>query len=478
MDVDVMENQGMSAAPSVSRMQPQKEYRFAVLSGLALALLFGIAQAVGGGTPASLGFLLAIAVAMLLLSNPELALLALTMVFFVDWNASVFTSAIWFTPLVAVAILLHRRDFAWRELSTPLSIPLLSYGLAVIPSLFVALRPVVCFGKLYNMVAFAIAMYAALMAIRSFGAMRRVAFVFLILTAITASDVIVMALASGRREYGFAGVMFVDYAGLSVNVIALMVLFTRRLPRALLAALGLIVGMGLILTQTRNAWIVTGVTLAFAFSYLIRHPHIAGIARKHLIAIAVAGCIVLAGLTVVTIALNPSVGSRATDLAEANTVDTPDALIIRNTLLTRMLIWDTSLNAFIAHPLVGVGVYGFIDASYDYSRLPAILYALYVRNMSPHLTFLEVLAETGLIGMAGFLFLLVSVVRLASRTVREAKELAAQRHAFVAFIVIVYCTISMFFTDAWLWGQGVVLGGLLVGLVLANRRIQEAAATA
>jgi O-antigen ligase len=474
MDVEVMENQGMSVAPSVGGLPLQKEYRFAVLSGLALALVFGIAQAVGGGTPASLGFLFAVAAVLLLLSNPELALAALMVVFYVDYHVSLFSSAVWFTLLIAAAFVLHRRDFSLREFATPLSVPLLIYGLSVVPSLFNAVRPFVCIIKMYNMAAFLIAMVVTMMTVRSFDLMRKLTWVFVVMAAANAVHVISVAVSTGGREYGFAGVMFVDYAGVAVNAIALMALFSKGWRRVVLLLFGILIGMGLILTQTRNAWLSTGITLVISLAYLIRYPAVAGITRKGMIVAAVVGGIALAGLAGATIALNPKVGDRAVDITEANTVGTADALIIRNTLLTRMIIWDTSLNAVIAHPFIGVGIYGFIDASYQYCHLPKILYALYVRGNSPHIAYFEVLAETGLLGLTAFTLLVVALLRVASRTVREVSGLRAQRHAFIAFSAVVYVTVSMFFTDAWLWGQGAVLWGFIVGLMLANRKIRSA----
>jgi len=473
MDVDVMENQGMNAAPSVGRLPLQKDFRFAVLSGLALAVVFGIAQALGGGTPASLGFLLAIAAVMLLLSSPELSLTALMVVFYIDYHVSLFSSAVWFTLFVAAAFFLRRRDFAWKEFSTPLSMPLLVYGLAVIPSLFVAVRPFTCIIKLYNMASFLIAMYVVMLTAHSFETMRKLTWVFVVMAAVNALHVISVAVSTGGREYGFAGVMFVDYAGVAVNAIALMVLFSKGWRRIVLLLFAVLVGMGLILTQTRNAWLSTAITLVIVLLYLIRYPDIAGITRKRMIVAAVLGGLALAGLAGATIALNPKVGDRAVDITEANTVGTADALIIRNTLLTRLIIWDTSLNAVLAHPLIGVGVYGFIDASYQYCHLPKILWALYVRGNSPHIAYFEVLAETGLIGLAAFCFLVAAMLRMAARTVREATGLRAKRYALIAFSAVIYSAVSMFFTDAWLWGQGVVLWGFIVGLVLANRQLQS-----
>jgi len=473
MDVDFEENTGMNAAPSISGAPLQKEFRFAVLSGIALSLLFAVAQALGNGSTASLILLPVAALLLLALSSPELALVGLTLFLFIDLHLSLFVGAVLFTPIVALSFVLHHRDFAWKEFSTPLSKPLLLFGLAVLPSLLNALNPFACIEKMYNLVAFLIAMYGVLLTTRTPAAMRRLVLVFLVMTALTGADVIRVAVATGKRDYGFAGVLFVDYAGIAVNAVALMALFTKGWRRFALLILGIVIGMGLILTQTRNAWIATALTLTVSLGYLIRYPEIAGVTRKRMITIAAfcVGALVL--LAVATISLNPAVGTRATDITNPNTQETAEGIIIRNTLLTRMIIWDTALQAFLAHPVIGIGMYGFIDASFEYTRVPQLLYELYVRGNSAHITYLGVAAETGLVGLTAFLFLIVSIIRLGAGTVRRAADLQERRYAAVAFSALIYCTLSMFLTDAWIYGQGIVLFGIIVGLVQVLQRRQR-----
>ncbi len=463
----------MNAAPSISGAPLQKEYRFAILSGIALSLLFAIAQVWGNGTPASLLLLPAMALVLLALSSPELALIGLTVFLFIDLHVSLFVGGVLFTPIVALSFVLHHRDFAWKEFSTPLSKPLMLFGLAVLPSLINAVDVAHSITKMYNLVAFLIAMYAVLMTVRSLDAMRRLVIVFLVMTVVTGADVISVALATGKRDYGFSGVMFVDYAGIAVNVVALVALFSHGWRRLVLLIAGAVIGMGLILTQTRNAWIATGVTLIVSYAFLIRSPHIAGVTRKRMITITLVCIGALAILAVATIALNPSVGSRAADITDPNTQETAEGIIIRNTLLTRLIIWDTAFQAFLAHPWIGIGMYGFIDASYEYCRVPTLLYELYVRGNSAHITYLGVAAEAGLVGLTAFLFLIVSIVRLAARTVRRASGLQELRYATVGFAVMIYCTLSMVLTDSWIYGQGIVLFGIIVGLVQAMYRRQQ-----
>jgi O-antigen ligase len=469
--LEIVETPGMSVATLGERLRADGELRPMLVGGVVLSLLFVALQVFGGGTPMSLAILALVALLLLMAGNPELVLAALMVVFYLDIHISIFSSAVWFTVLVAVAFVVHHRDFAWRDLLTPLSVPILVYGLSVIPSIFNADHPIYCIKRTYNMAAFLIAMYYCLMSIRTPDMLRRIIFLFIILTAADATDVIIDALNSRGRETGFAGVMFVDYAGISVSILGAMVFFAKGWKRIVLLALALLITMGLILTQTRNAWLATVITLGVGVGYLIRHPGMGSISRRRLIFTAVAGCIAIAAVALFTVELNPSVGTRAAGIVEANMVETSTELIIRNSLLTRVLIWTTALNAFLTHPLIGVGVFGFADVSFQYITVAKFLYFVYVKGNSPHIAYLAVLTETGIIGMAGFLYVLISMLRTSLRTIREIVDVSGRRYALVALVALVYCMVSMAFTDAWLWGQGVVLWGTVVGMQEAIARM-------
>src|SRR5437773_3158802 len=53
-----------------------------------------------------------------------------------------------------------------------------------------------------------------------------------------------------------------------------------------------------------------------------------------------------------------------------------------------MLIWDAAINAFRAHPVTGIGVYGYPYSSKRYSTVPLPLYRAFVEGNSPHETFI------------------------------------------------------------------------------------------
>ena len=81
------------------------------------------------------------------------------------------------------------------------------------------------------------------------------------------------------------------------------------------------------------------------------------------------------------------------------------------------------------------------------------------------------LSETGVVGMAGYIVFLIAALRSAFQTIRRSTGIQGKKYGLVAAIGLTYCFVSMGFTDAWLWGQGIILLGLVMGMMLANRRI-------
>ncbi|MBK7256563.1 MAG: O-antigen ligase family protein [Ignavibacteriae bacterium] len=460
----------MTGMGDMAAVDMRREWRTMLIASVVFTAAFVGLVVLGGGRRESLLVLPLLAAGLIVIRDVERTVWALIVVLFIVYPISLYSSAVVFSALVAVSFLVTRR-FAWRSLRTPLTVPIVVYGLAVLPSLLNAGNPLRCIAFTYNVVAFLIALHVPYLLATSMPVVRRFTGIYLGMAVVNGIQLILMSLSTGRREYGFSGLMYGDYAGIAVNTAAVALMVSRGRSRMILGAVAAVVGVALIMTQTRNAWISAFVTLSFAVAYLIRSPELAGISRRHMIRYAGIGALALVLLVAGALALNPDLQGRAASIAESESVESGETLIVRNSLISRMMIWDAALNAFLAHPWAGVGVYGFAMASRQYSHLPAALYDFYVRDMSPHVAVFAVLSETGLLGFAGFLFFVGSLLRVALRSVRTARDLEGRRAAFIGLVAVVYIMVSMFFTDAWLWGQGIVLLGLIAGMVLAIHRM-------
>jgi len=451
-----------------------REDRLAMVGASALTVLFVILASFGGNLQA-VGFLPGVAVLLIISASYEVALVLLVVSLFVDFHFSGFSTGVLFSLPFGLAFLLSHRNLSHRHFSNPVTTSLILYGLCIIPSFMNATRPFASAFMLFNVVAFLIVVYGISISLRSHKEILRVAVLYLALVVINSFDVIIQSNGAHGRVLGFSGIMFVDYSALGVCVAVAMAIVTRGKRRVLLVAVALVAAVAMVLTQTRNTWLSTLITLSILVVYLFRNPGVVGFSRKRVVALAAVGFALLIGVAAFVVSVNQKVEERAAELTRNRRQQGAglEAGFVSNSLISRVLIWDTALNAFLAHPIVGIGVYAFPYSSRKYSTLPPLLYKLWVGGISPHQTHLAVLAETGVIGGFGFMTFIVVALRGAFRSIRSSQNAEDKKFSFVAAMGLVYCTVSMIFTDAWLWNQGIILLGLVLGLVMAVIKVNQ-----
>jgi len=443
-----------------------------------LTIMFVVVTYLSGGKVSTIALFPLGSVLFFLLTSFELCSVVLVGSLFVDYHLGGFSSAVWFTLPFASSFLARFREIEWKKLSNPMTTSILVYGVAVAPSFLNATQPLENILRGLNVVAFIIVLYSMVAALQTYDHLRRVFAVYLALVCVNALHVIIQSFAGESRPFGFAGIMFVDYVSLGICVTAAMSLVSVGKKRILPLLLMTLFVVSLILTQTRSAWLATAITLVILAGYVVLRPQVVGPSRRLLVIGIVVGSLSLVGIGTFVISMNPRVQQRATQLTREPRYGFDEWGGVENSFFTRLLIWDTALNAFVSHPIVGIGVYGFPFSSKHYSKMPKLLYDRYVKGLSPHQTHLAVITETGIIGALGFGIFLVTALVNAFRTISRSTSRRGIEYSFVSAIAIVYCSVSMFFTDAWLWGQGIVLLGLVIGLVMANLKISGAATAA
>jgi O-antigen ligase len=448
-----------------------RESLLALALTVPLTVIYVILVVLSGGTATTLAWFPVACVLLLALSSFEFALALVVVSLFVNVHVWGFNSAVWSVLPLGAAFLLKYTDFEWRELANPLTFPILVYGACILPSFLNASQPLTCLVMLLNAAAFTIVLHVLVVGLRSHGDIRRLTGLYLGMALLNTAHVIVLYLSGVPRPFGFAGLMFVDLSAFSVCLAATMSIVSRGRQRIGLLVLSLVLTVGLVLTQTRNTWLSAIITLAFLGLYVAVHPEVAGFSRRRMISTAIVGSALIAGMVFLVLLLNPKIADRATEFSSKPAISFNESGNPENSLGTRLMIWDTALNAFMAHPIAGIGVYSFPYVSRQYYTIPRVLYEEFVDERTPHQTHLAVLTETGLIGFAGFLFFLTSAVRRAFTSITLARGEDGKRYALVAAIAVVYCTVSMLFTDAWLWGQLIVMLGMVLGVMLAIRKI-------
>jgi len=191
--------------------------------------------------------------------------------------------------------------------------------------------------------------------------------------------------------------------------------------------------------------------------------------RSFLVVVLAASILLISSLVFVVTSINPEVSERAEETTKVEkSIDQSGK--VQSSLLTRVMIWHTAYFAFLEHPVIGIGAYSFPFSSYQYYHLPRMIFEDFVEGRTPHVTFIAVAVETGLIGLFAFLFFLIASLKFSYDSIKRSKSFEDSSFSLLLFGPLVYITISMLMTDAWLWGQGMILWGILLGFNLWNRK--------
>ncbi|MBW0103468.1 O-antigen ligase [Pseudonocardia sp. KRD291] len=174
----------------------------------------------------------------------------------------------------------------------------------------------------------------------------------------------------------------------------------RTIPRpgaALIGVLVLILVLGAAVTVSRGGLIALGVALAWLG---LRR----GIAPRVLVAV---GAVVAVGGVVLALAFSSLVGQALSqkDQVAGSNVD------------TRALRWQVAAQMLPEHPLLGVGPGGFR------SNYLGVSHNAELAEQTPvaHNMYVEVAAELGLLGLAGFLGVIVVALWSSERAIRSAR---------------------------------------------------------
>ena len=151
----------------------------------------------------------------------------------------------------------------------------------------------------------------------------------------------------------------------------------------------------------------------------------------------------------------------------------------------RVDIWTVGWRMVEAHPITGVGAGNFVTSSVDYLLRPGVIHRADFIVDNPkvaHNTYLQLLAELGIVGLLLFLTIVASVLRFAARAARMFlaagdSEMATLSQAIL--IAIVGYLIASFFdsrefsSDLWLLMS---LAAAMLGLARAEaseRQVSE-----
>ena len=198
------------------------------------------------------------------------------------------------------------------------------------------------------------------------------------------------------------------FAAFLLLVLPLCVVRTLRAPSARAAmshgAVSVLLATSLIFTYSRGAWLAGAVALAAGFLWLPRRT-----STELIRGLAIAGAV---ATSVALLSLAAHTGQAGAVVARAASLtDGADA-----SAQGHLLFWRNALKIFAAHPLTGTGpgTFGAVHAAYQTDL------RYYARDA--HSLYLQSAAETGLLGLAALLALLVGSALVWVRLLRRTAE--------------------------------------------------------
>ena len=381
-----------------------------------------------------------------------------------------FTSSVWFSLFVIISLLITFKNISIDDFKSPLNLSFIIYLISILPSFINAQRPFTSLIMLYHLVALFLIFTITKI---YFSTENKISFLlkgYLALVLLNTITIFIQSIFESKRTFGFAGIMYVDYVGIAIMISVVHLTFTNGVKKILWFMLLSIFVTGLIFTQTRSAWLVSGFSISLFVSFLFYKSNRFNLNRFKLIFNSAFIVVVIIIIYLATTEFNPKIAERATEYASSEQALDKRGYAV-NSLVTRMLIWSTAYNAFMAHPIAGIGLYSFPYTSYLFNKLPKYLFDEYVSGLTAHLTYLAVIVETGIIGLIGFLIFIYSILKNNFKLLNNSQEKQFNILNLSVGWGIIYIMISMFVTDAWLWGQGIILFGIFIGLILAMLKL-------
>ncbi|TNC12387.1 O-antigen ligase family protein [Methylobacterium terricola] len=214
-----------------------------------------------------------------------------------------------------------------------------------------------------------------------------------------------------------------------------------RLRRALVLYVPILLGL-LLLTKTRSAWAGAG---------LILLTHGLLFDRRTLL--------YFLGLPVALLAV-PELAERLADLQQGNTADAYEKL---NSYAFRVLLWQGAMTWFWERPLFGWGLSSFGHYVAQFFPLP-----LDNDTIDSHSVYVQFLFETGVIGLAAYLWLYARIVAATLRLILHGERWAWMLLAMIAGYLSMAYSDNMLYYLVPTWYMWFVLGGACA--VLRRRR--------
>lgn len=378
--------------------------------------------------------------------------------------------SIFFAIIVFISVTINFKSVARNNFKNSLFIPLLLFFSMSIISLVNTTELLSSLLEMFNLLSLIFIFYATIVAFKDINRMKKVFLAFIFFVFIHSLYVDYLGITTGKRIFGLLYVYYIDYAGLGAIASFILFLYSKGLKKILPGIAFIVIMLGLIITQTRNAWLSFAVAIISLLVFLIYKSDKLFLKKYAVLSILAGTILVMIVVVLNSSGTNNNFGERLDIKSQTVELNEDDPYSVENnSFVTRIFIWHTAIMAFSEHPIIGIGSYSFMYTSQKFYKIPKGFYKLYVKGLKPHITYLQVLTETGVIGFISYIVLIISIIKLIVKTLRLQHK-SAEDVVLTLMISwsLVYIVFSMLMTDAWSYGPYICWLGVLLGFLVNN----------
>ncbi len=260
-------------------------------------------------------------------------------------------------------------------------------------------------------------------------------------------DIIGRASYEGRLN-GIFGEHHVKLGPLLALSLPIVMIAMRKLSSSVRWLSVLLIIVVIILSGTRSAWIMMLFTLAAYWFHHVKQRR-----WQLLLKTSIVAGILVSALWV----FSPDFQQR---INRSLAIFSSSESAIDFALADRLSIWETSLNMIKQHPINGVGAHAFRKAYPDYAEVDDVWQAKQGVAMHAHHWILEVLTDTGIIGLIIVFFALYKLFDFIKTNYHRHYSWAFQIALISAFLPITstYSIFASFWSICiWFFGMGLIL---------------------
>ena len=180
--------------------------------------------------------------------------------FFYETSIYYFSLPLLLVPILFISFVINYK-IDLNRLKSSVFIFFFIFLLCILPSYFVSIKYIESWLLSYNLIAFITVLCITIISIENIDDMKLIILVYLWGTVLSSVFLIVQAILIDKRVFGFSGVMFVDLIGIGL-VISYSHFLIKKEKRTVYAFITLLLLLALVFTQTRNAWLSSGIVLS------------------------------------------------------------------------------------------------------------------------------------------------------------------------------------------------------------------------